>query len=444
MLLSQTRSPSQIIGELLAGHPEAASLQGEATHCRALARTAAANVARTFAAAQAARLAYEELRHRLDPRYLRTVDFGAGLLILALLGAGLTLLDVIELSDSLGGIAPALPALAAAAVWLTGAWVAALASREHRWPVVAATVSVAVLLGLLLAVLHGFGRHTLVAGVLVGVFILVLAAGAAVLVGRMECASLFVARRRWRRARRAHEAAARTERDDAEVAATTTEAWLGMVRVWANSLGEDERLVRETVTLAIVLLEDSRPQLQSLAALSGLSGDAAPQDRRGGGLLRRVRAPVAYPDHAGIHQPDAVKQARHQVVRARDVMVRCREMGVKALLERGHVIGQQVGARVGDDQVAAPGHGSGQRGDYPSRIGQVRDVVQDREQHDGDRLGEVQGLRRLLEYRVRVLYVGVQVGRDTFRPASQQRAGVGKDQRVVVHVDDLALRRDGL
>jgi hypothetical protein len=266
VLLSQTRSPSQIIGELLAGHPEAASLHGEASHCRALARSAAENVARTFAAAQAARLAYEELRHRLDPRYVRTVDFGAGLLILALLGAGLTQFDVIELSDSLGGIAPALPALAAAAVWLTGAWVAALASREHRWPVVAATSTAAVLLGLLLAALHGFGRHTLVAGVLVSVFILVLAAGAAVLIGRMECASSFVARRRWQRARHAHEAAVRTERGDAELAAITTEAWLGIVRTRASSLADDECLVRETVTLAIAVLEGSRPQLQSLVA----------------------------------------------------------------------------------------------------------------------------------------------------------------------------------
>ena len=176
----------------------------------------------------------------------------------------------VQLNDSLGGLAPALPALAAAAVWLTGAWVAALASREHRWPVVAATVSVAVLLGLLLAVLHGFGRHTLVAGVLVGVFILVLDGrrGSAHRAHGMRVAVR--ARRRWRRARRAHEAAARTERDDAEMAAITTEAWLGMVRIWANSLGEDQRLVRETVTLAIALLEDSRPQLQSLAARQGL------------------------------------------------------------------------------------------------------------------------------------------------------------------------------
>src|SRR6185312_2988996 len=82
--------------------------------------------------------------------------------------------------------------------------------------------------------------------------------------------------------------------------------------------------------------------------------------------------------------------------------------------------------------------------DYPARLGQVGDVVQDREQHDADRTAEVESRGRLLEYRVRVLDVGVQVGRDTFRAAGQQRAGVGKDKRVVVDVDDPAFRRGGL
>jgi len=262
VLPNQTRSPSQIIGELLEGHPEAASLQSEASHCRALARTAAANVIRTFAAEQAARLAYEELRHRLDPRRFRTVSLGVGLPVLGLLGAALTVLDVIELSKSLGSVAPVLPALAAAAVWLIGAWVAALASREHRWPVVGAASAAAVSLSALLAVLHGSGRHALMAGVVVSAFILALAAGAALLINRMECASLFVARQRWRRTKGVYEAAVRTERDDTEAAVVSTEAWLSLVRTRASAGTDDEHLVREAVTLAITLLENSRGQLQ--------------------------------------------------------------------------------------------------------------------------------------------------------------------------------------
>ena len=91
------RTPSQIMGELLTGHPEAASLLAEASHRRALARNSAAAVRRAFAMAHGARLHYEELRHRLDPRARRTIGFAPGLAVLVLLGAGLTLLDVIEL-----------------------------------------------------------------------------------------------------------------------------------------------------------------------------------------------------------------------------------------------------------------------------------------------------------------------------------------------------------
>jgi hypothetical protein len=259
MLLSQARTPSQIIGELLAGHPEAARLQAEASHCRGLARVAAANVALKFAAAAAARLAYEELRHRLDPRRLRTVDFAVGLLILALLGAGLAVLDVFQLGGAPGVTGPAIPALAASAVWLTGAWATALAVRERRWPAVVAAYAMAGLLASLLAFLHGLDRRVAVAGVLVSMFILVLAAGATLLLTRMEGASLFTARWRWYRARSAHEAAIRAERADVEAAEIATQSWLGVVRTWASSAADDEHLVHMTVILAVALLEDSRP-----------------------------------------------------------------------------------------------------------------------------------------------------------------------------------------
>src|SRR5580704_12997129 len=148
------RTPAQVIGELLTGHPEAASLQAEASHCRALARGSAACVSRAFDAAQAARLGYEELRHRLDPRRVRTIGLAVGLLTLTLVGVGLTLLDAIELSVVLGPVGSVLPALAAAAVWLAGSWAAALGTRERRRGVCLATATGGVLLGLLLAALR--------------------------------------------------------------------------------------------------------------------------------------------------------------------------------------------------------------------------------------------------------------------------------------------------
>jgi hypothetical protein len=185
VLPGHMRTPAQVIGELLTGHPEAVSLQAEASHCRALARSSAACASRAFDAAQAARLGYEELRHRLDPRHVRTIGLVTGLLTLTLVGVGLTLLDAIELSVVLGPVRSVLPALAAAAVWLAGSWVAVLATRERRWGVCLMAGTGGVLLGLLLAALRGFGHQNVLFGTLVSVLILGLASAAAVLRRRL-------------------------------------------------------------------------------------------------------------------------------------------------------------------------------------------------------------------------------------------------------------------
>jgi hypothetical protein len=227
-----------------------------------------------FAAAQAARLAYEELRHRLEPRRRHPVHFGMGVLLLLVLSAGLAMLVLIELSGLLGGLRSVPPALAATAVWVTVAWLAALAVRQRRWALVATIIGAAILLGLLLVALHGFGPHpgwpaasmhprgSTVFGALTGTFILVLTAGAAVLIAHMEPASLLLARRRWHRARSAHEEAVVTEQADVEAAAVATAAWLGLVRAQVTAIAvDDERLVQATMALAAVLVESGRPQL---------------------------------------------------------------------------------------------------------------------------------------------------------------------------------------
>ncbi len=269
MLPGHTRTPAQIIGELLTGHPEAVSLQAEASHCRALARCSAAHASEAFDAAQTARLGYEELRHRLDPRRARTVGLAAGLLTLTLVAAGLTLLDAIELSVVLGPVRSVLPALAAAAVWLAGSWVAALAARERRWGVCLAAGTGGVLLALLLAALRGFSHQNVLFGTLVSALILGLASAAAVLLVRMESSSLFAARWRWRRARASHRAAARIEQRDREAATVATESWLGLVRSRASVLAGDERLVRETVALAVDLLESGQSHASLHRRLTG-------------------------------------------------------------------------------------------------------------------------------------------------------------------------------
>lgn len=142
---------------------------------------------------------------------------------------------------------------------------AALASRERRQSIWIAAGVAGGLPGLLLAVLRGFGHQNVLFGTLVSMFILVLASAAAVLMARMESSSTFVARGRWHRAQAvAHRAAARIEQDDLEAATVATESWLGLVRTRASMLGCDERLVQETVALAVGLLECG----QSHAALS--------------------------------------------------------------------------------------------------------------------------------------------------------------------------------
>jgi hypothetical protein len=266
--------PGTILGELLTSHPEAASLLAEASHCRALAVYSMATAKLKFDAAQAARLAYEELRHRLEPRRSHPIHFTVGLLLLLVLGAGLAMLNVVELSALFGGLRSVLPALAATAVWLTVAWLAATAVRQRRPALVAHVVGAALLLGLLLVALHGLGPRpgwpagsgpahgSMVFGALTGVFILVLTAGATALMTHMEPASLLVARSRWHRARTAYEEAVETERADAQAAAVATEAWLALVRARVTAIATvEERLVEDTVALAAAILESARIQL---------------------------------------------------------------------------------------------------------------------------------------------------------------------------------------
>ncbi|MGH3230399.1 MAG: hypothetical protein ACRDOA_17795 [Streptosporangiaceae bacterium] len=262
-------TPARIIGELLLNHPEAATLLRRASHWRSLAAWSAAIARRKFAAAQAARLAYEELAHLLEPRGRHRVNFAVGLLLLLVLSAALVMLTLVEL----GGPRSVPAALAATAVWLTGAWLGAVAARQQRWSLVAALAGAGVLVALMLVVLHAAGPsptwsavgRRAVFGALTGAFILVLTAGAAALMAHLEPASLLVARQRWYRARSAHEKAAQTEQADAQAAAIASEAWLGLVRARVTAIAADEdHLVQTTVALAAALVGNSRSQLDEL------------------------------------------------------------------------------------------------------------------------------------------------------------------------------------
>lgn len=65
------------------------------------------------------------------------------------------------------------------------------------------------------------------------------------------------------------------------------------------------------------------------------------------------------------------------------------------------------------------------------------DRVQDRDQHDRHRAREVERPRRLLQDRVGIAQVGVQVVDEGVVVAGQQGPRVDQHDRVVVHVDNV-------
>jgi hypothetical protein len=91
---------------------------------------------------------------------------------------------------------------------------------------------------------------------------------------------------------------------------------------------------------------------------------------------------------------------------------------------------------VGDRQVAPRRQLRHQARDKGRRVILVIDQVQDADQHQRDRPGEVDGLRGAGQDRIRVTQVGFQVGARAVGSRGQQRASVVEDDRVVVHVDD--------
>jgi PAS domain S-box-containing protein len=108
----------------------------------------------------------------------------------------------------------------------------------------------------------------------------------------------------------------------------------------------------------------------------------------------------------------------------------------------GHALGVDVTGGVGDGQVAAGRHGAHDPGHDLVRTVRIRDVLQGHQEHDGDRLAEVELLGGLSQDPAGIAGVGLDVGGGALGGAGQQRPGVREDDRVVVHVDDPGFRRD--
>jgi hypothetical protein len=97
-----------------------------------------------------------------------------------------------------------------------------------------------------------------------------------------------------------------------------------------------------------------------------------------------------------------------------------------------------------DHQVAAGRDGGHQAVDDRPRPLVLGERAEHTEQHHGHWPAEVQGPGGGAQDALGVARVGLEVLADTFRGAGQQRLRVDEHQRVVVHVNDLALRRDPL
>jgi hypothetical protein len=231
-----------LVADLLVGHPEARSLLAEASHWRGLAAHSAALATEASEAAELARLRYEELRHRLDPRGHRRARHEVACALLAAIGLALAGLAWIELApwiDVTGRPAGWLVATAVAAVWLSGAWLAATPSHRRHALLGAAAIVLTALLSSLVGTL---------AAVLLAALSALLTVIATALIARAEPTALARARRQWRRAARHRDAAVATAQSDAETAAVTMESWLGLVRTAAAA--EDEQLAREAIMAA--------------------------------------------------------------------------------------------------------------------------------------------------------------------------------------------------
>ena len=227
----------RMVGHVLAPHPEAESLLSEAGHRRALAAQSAAEVTRLYAVMQAARIGYEELRHRLDPRRTRTVHFGIATVLLTAVFTVLVMFDAVAFDEVLTAGVTAV-AVAASAAWMGCAWMAAVAVRDEEHGLLATIIAGALALGGLLAALHGDAGvpgpvdrwHQVGVGVIAVLLILVLVAVAAMLITRTEPASLLVARHRWQHCQSVYAAAVRVQRSDAEAEVIARQGWRGLIQ----------------------------------------------------------------------------------------------------------------------------------------------------------------------------------------------------------------------
>lgn len=156
----------------------------------------------------------------------------------------------------------------------------------------------------------------------------------------------------------------------------------------------------------------------SSAPLSGFSADASEvEDRTGGAQVAGVRPPKRVGDHARFQQFQTVEEA-DQFGAASD-----HHLGPAALVPHLHartdLLSVDLRGGMGDRHVAPGGQGLDQLVDHGMCVGVVNDEVEDTQEHQRDRLTEVQRPCRLAQDHVRFAQVGLYVVGDTFGGAGE-------------------------
>jgi hypothetical protein len=239
----QDPAAREVITQVLDDDPEGQSLLAEAGHWRTLAQQSARVATEAAAKERAARRDYEALRHRLDPRNVRTLRVAVASVAMAVVVVALLGLDRIEFAGVLTGWMVTAAAATATAAWAGCAWLAALAVYEERHGRLTAIGTGATAAGLLLAALHSVGPASLRwAGwdpvwlsILVVLVILALVTIATEIITRTEPVSLLLARRRWHRAQQDYQVAVRVQRSDAEGAVVAAQNWCSLVDIYATA-----------------------------------------------------------------------------------------------------------------------------------------------------------------------------------------------------------------
>src|SRR5216683_1844131 len=170
---------------------------------------------------------------------------------------------------------------------------------------------------------------------------------------------------------------------------------------------------------------------------SPLAADASPHGRGVGGFEIRAGPPLRDPDDSRFHQVKPAEEPGDLVVAAEGDLLA--HLPGEYQLDPGGLLRLDVYGRLAERQVAARRHGFHELGSDSVRVVRIRDAVHDANQHDRDRLAEVQRVGRGAEDLSRVPQISVYVG-SVARATRQQRTGVREHDRIVVHVHDPGLR----